>query len=134
MAKTKKTAASPKAATAPAEPPAPVSPVLSNPTSVDAYQALYDALSRAYWEASDLVSKDTIHGAQEAVYDIITQLDEAQLEANTTKFLALIPVIKNANAALAKIQSSIEQITKNISTAATVIAAINKVLSLTSML
>ncbi|HEX7157716.1 MAG TPA: hypothetical protein VF214_01780 [Edaphobacter sp.] len=134
MAKTKKSAATPKAATAPADTPAPVSPVLTNPTSVETYQALYDALSRAYWEASDIVSKDTIHGAQEAVYDIITQLDEAQLEANTAKFLALVPAIKNTNAALQKIQNSIDQITKNISTAATVIAAINKVLSLTSAL
>lgn len=124
---------SPAAAAKPAS-AAPISPVLTNPDSIQAYQALFDALSRAYWEASDINFKDTIHGAQEAVYNIITELDEAQLEANTAKFLALVPAIKNANTALKKIQDSINDITKNISTAATVIAAIGKVLSLTSAL
>ena len=128
MAKTPKTAATP------ANTPAQVSPMLTNPDSVQAYQELYDALGRAYWDATDIQSKDTVQGAREAVYDIITNLDEAQLDANTAKVLALVPTIKSANAAIAKIQDSIDQITKNINTAASVIAAISKVLSLTSAL
>jgi len=108
--------------------------MLTNPDSVQAYQELYDALGRAYWDATDIQSKDTVQGAREAVYDIITNLDEAQLDANTAKVLALVPTIKSANAAIAKIQDSIDQITKNINTAASVIAAISKVLSLTSAL
>ncbi|MCU1319285.1 MAG: hypothetical protein JWP98_803, partial [Edaphobacter sp.] len=57
--------------------------VLQNPATVDAYQALYDSLGRAYWDASDIGSKDLVQGAREAIYDIITELDEAQLDANT---------------------------------------------------
>lgn len=109
-----------------------VPPALANPDNVQAYQDLYDALGRAYWDASDINSKDTIQGVREAVYDIITGLDEAQLEANTAKFLIIVPTIKNANDALKKIQAGISDITKNINTAGTVLAAISKVLSLTS--
>jgi hypothetical protein len=109
-----------------------VPPPLTNPDNVQAYQDLYDALGRAYWDASDINSKDTIQGAREAVYAIITNLNEAQLEANTTKFLAIVPTIKSANDALANIQRSINNITKNINTAGVVLAAISKVLSLTS--
>jgi hypothetical protein len=128
MAKTPKTAATT------ANTPSQVPPMLTNPNSVQAYQELYEALGRAYWDATDIQSKDTVQGVREAVYDIITNLDEAQLDANTAKFLALVPTIKSANAAIAKIQDRIDQITKNINTAASVIAAISKVLSLTSAL
>ena len=109
-------------------------PALTNPDNVQAYQALYNALGRAYWDASDINSKDTIQGVREAVYNIITNLNEAQLEANTAKFLAIVPTIKNANDALKKIQADINNITKNINTAGIVVAAISKVLSVTSVL
>ena len=109
-----------------------VPPAFSNPDNVQVYQALYDALGRAYWDASDMNSKDTIQGVREAVHNIVTNLNEAQLEANTAKFLAIVPTIKNANDALKKIQTDINNITKNINTAGTVLAAISKVLSLTS--
>jgi|SRR5215469_6905216 len=123
MAKTPKTAAL-------ADTPAPpISPILTNPSSVEAYQDLYNALGRAYWEASDIQAKDTVQGARDAIYDIIIQLNQAQLEANTARFIAIVPAIKSANAALKSLQTSIDQITKNLSTVATVIAAINRILS-----
>ncbi len=108
--------------------------VLQNPTTVDAYQALYDTLGRAYWDASTIDAKDLIQGAREAIYDIITELDEAQLDANTTALLAIQPKIENANTALRKIKDAINEITKNINTAATVISAISKVVALTAPL
>jgi len=123
MAKTPKTAA-----LADTHAP-PISPILTHPSSVEAYQDLYNALGRAYWEASDIQSKDTVQGARDAIYDIITQLHQAQLEGNTARFIAIVPAIQSANAALKSIQTSIDQITKNISTVATVIAAINRILS-----
>ena len=129
MAKTPPAATAKDAAAAPIVPP-----VLTNPSSVQAYQDLYDALGRAYWDASDINSKDTIQGAREAVYDIITQLDESDLATNTAKFLALKSSINAANDALATIKAQINQITKNINTVGTVIGAISKVLSLTSAL
>ena len=107
-------------------------PILKKPETIDDYQALYDALGRAYWEASDINSKDLVQGARESIYDIITELDEAQLDANTTALLALQPKIDDTNAALQKIKDSISEITKNINTATTVISAISKVVAITA--
>jgi hypothetical protein len=107
--------------------------ILKNPVTIDDYQALYDALGRAYWDASDIHSKDLVQGARESIYDIITDLDEAQLKSNTALFLALEPKIKLTCATLKKIQSDIDGITKNITTASNVVDAIGKVLSIAAM-
>ncbi len=107
-----------------------VPPVLQNPDPGATYQAAYDALGRAYWDASDIQSKDLIYGAQQAIGDILTAIDEQQLATNTTLFIQLTPKIKAINAALTEIQKQITTITKNIDTAAIVISAVTKVLSL----
>jgi len=104
--------------------------ILQNPDAAATYQAVYDALGRAYWEASDINSKDLVYGAQEAIGDIITALDEQDLASNTNLFIELQPKIKAVNASLQTIQAQITTITKNISTAATVISVISKALSL----
>jgi hypothetical protein len=106
------------------------SPILQNPDTAASYKAVFDALGRAYWEASDINSKDLIHGAQEAIGDILTQLDEQGLASNTNLFIQLQPKINAVNDALKTIQTQITTITKNIATAATVISTISKVLSL----
>jgi hypothetical protein len=111
----------------------PIPPALSNPDAGTLYQDAYDALGRAYWDATDVGSKDLIHGAMEAMGDIITALDEEDLAHNTELFNQLKPTIDGVNKALSEIKAQISQITKNISTAATVIAAASKVLSLWSM-
>jgi hypothetical protein len=132
------------APTVPTQTPAPVTPpavapvttvppVLQGPDAVATYQALYDTLGRAYWEASDLDSKDTIQGARDAIYDILTDLNIAKLKANTALYLALIPRIKHSNEALKKIQDGVNGITKNITTAASVVSAITKVLNIAAM-
>jgi hypothetical protein len=121
---------------APASPPttdATVPPILEGPDAIATYQALYDTLGRAYWEASDLNSKDTIQGARDAIYDILTDLNIAKLKANTALYLALIPKIKHSNEALKKIQDDISNITKNITTAANVVSAITKALNIAAM-
>jgi len=105
-------------------------PNLQNPDVAVSYQNVYDALGKAYWEASDIPSKDQIYGTQEAIGDIITQLDEQGIAQNTNMFVQLQPKIVAVNASLKTIQGEITQITKNINTAATVVSAISKVLSL----
>lgn len=119
------TAATDSAPTAAALPPA-----LTNPDTIETYKTLYDLLGRAYWEASDIKAKDTIQGARDSIYQILTSLNEAKLDANTQLFLALKSKIKETNKALSKIQDKINNITKNISTASSVIAAITKVISI----
>jgi hypothetical protein len=105
-------------------------PALTDPDTVASYKALYELLGRAYWEASDLDAKDTIQGARDAIYEILTDLNMEKLEANTELFLALKKRIHESNKALEQIKERINAITKNISTASSVIAAISKVLSI----
>jgi len=133
--KTSSPAQSPVAAATPPAPPAPaLPPAFTNPDIVDAYKALYDILGRAYWDASDLNAKDTIQGARDHIYEILTDLNRARLEANTALFLALKSKIDDNNKALDDIKEKINSITKNISTASSVIAAIAKVLSIAPVL
>ncbi|WP_035354613.1 hypothetical protein [Edaphobacter aggregans] len=120
------------ATSAPADPAA-LPPALDSPAAIEAYQALYDTLGRAYWEASDIDSKDRIQGARDAIYEILTDLNIARLKANTALFLALAPKIKHTNAALDKIKDDIAHITRNITTAASVVAAITRALSVAAM-
>jgi hypothetical protein len=114
---------------APVEIPA-TPPSLANPETIVIYKALYDTLGRAYWEASDIKAKDTIQGVRDAIYDILTDLNIAQLKANTALYLAVMPKIRHTNAALGKIKDDIVSITKNVNTAATVMASITKVLTI----
>ncbi len=107
-----------------------IPPVLQNPDLGDAYQDTFDALGRAYWDASDIASKDLVHGTQEAIGHIITAIDEHDLAHNTELFLELTPKIKAVNEALEEIKNCITKITKNIDTAADVISAVSKLLSL----
>jgi uncharacterized protein (DUF1810 family) len=115
----------PQSSSAPSLPPA-----LMNPDTVSTYKTLYDVLGRAYWEASDLIAKDTIQGARDSIYEILTDLNAAKLEANTALFLSLATKIRDSNKALDEIKEKINSITKNISTASSVIAAITKVVSI----
>ena len=75
-------AAVPQSSSTPSLPPA-----LTNPDTVTTYKSLYDVLGRAYWESSDLTAKDTIQGARDSIYEILTDLNAAKLEANTALFL-----------------------------------------------
>jgi hypothetical protein len=102
---------------------------LANPDPAEAYEDVYDALSKAYWDATDVDSKDRIHGAMEAIAEIITAYDEEDLANNTTLFLQLKPKINATNAALKSIKDDIAKITRNINTVTEVTAAVSKVLS-----
>jgi hypothetical protein len=108
-------------------------PVFAQPSAVDAYQAVYDALFRAYWDASDMETKDLIQGARDHVYDIITELNEEDLAKNAAAFAALSAKVKEANVALTTIKDQIGRITKNLSTVSSVVAAITKALQLAAM-
>jgi len=107
-----------------------VNPALDNPDPGDAYQALYDTLGDAYWQASDITGKDTIHGLQEEIGKIIDAIDQQQLKDNTDLFIKIGAQVQATNSALKDLQTSINSITKNITTAGKVISAITTVLSL----
>lgn len=107
-----------------------ISPILQNPSPAQAYKLLYDSLGDAYWEASDLTAKDTVHGLQESIGEILAAVDAQQLADNTAVFAAEGAKIQATNEALKKVQANIDSITKNIGTASQVVAAIASVLSL----
>ena len=69
----------------------------------------------------------------ESLAEIITALDEAELEGNTSAFVALLPQVKAVNDSLDEIKKNINQITRDFSTASEVLAAVNKVLSMVAM-
>lgn len=140
MAPAKKTARLTKTRNLPADdptPPAPpvtLPPNLTSPETIATYKTLYELLGQVYWEASDLNAKDTIQAARDTLYEILTDLNTAKLEANTVLFLSLKNKIYKSNEALEQIRDRIKTITKNISTASSVIAAIAKVLSIAPMM
>ena len=96
----------------------------------DLYRSLYDLLATLYWETSDLGNKDLVFGAREAVGGIIDAIDEQELTDNTAVINALLPRINAANTALDEIKGKISQITRNLNTAASVVAAISRILAL----
>jgi hypothetical protein len=105
-------------------------PIAQPPDLAMAYEQLYDELGRAYWHATDIESKDLLHGTQAAIGDIITAMDEDELAENTAAFTAMLPKVKAVNDALKEIQDRITRITKDIDTASKVLAAVNKVLTM----
>lgn len=108
--------------------PSPALP--QNGDLLDAYQDAFDALGQAYWDASDLPSKDLLHGTQAAIGNILSALDQDELAGNTEAFLAILPKVKAVNHALDEIKDSISRITKNIDTAASVMSTATRILSL----
>ncbi len=109
--------------------PTQVSP-LQHPSLGEAYQTVYDLLGTLYWESSDLPTKDLVFGAREAVGEILDAVDQQGLVDNTKILNALLPKITMANTALKEIQAGISSITRNLNTAANLVAAVSKVLSL----
>lgn len=105
-------------------------PIAQPPDLADAYQELFDQLGTAYWHATDMESKDLLHGTQAAIGDILTALDDDQLANNTAAFTAILPKVKAVNDALKQIQETITKITKDIDTAGKVLMAVNKLLTL----
>jgi len=104
--------------------------VLQNGSMLDSYKQIMDLLSKAYWEASDMASKDLIYGVEQAIGEIITDLDQKDIALLTQQYIALKPKIDATNAALDEIKKKVNQITKNIGTASMLVAGITKVLSM----
>jgi hypothetical protein len=108
---------------------APINP-LQQPEPRDYYQALFDALGTAYWDASDIASKDQIQGARDTVLTILNGIDEADLATDTAEMVRLTGVVNQLQPALVAIQTDVAKIVRNIDTAGTLLSAIAKVLSL----
>lgn len=106
------------------------SSILQTRNLVSSYQKVLDLLSDAYWEASDISSKDLIYGVEHAITEIITELNKQQIASITEQFIALKPKIDAVNKGLEEIKADINKITRNISTAGDIAGAIGQVLSM----
>ena len=104
--------------------------LLENPDLIVAYRQAFQVLKDAYWHASDIPTKDLIYGVQTSIGQLLTLLNEQQLAENTADFTTLIPQMKSINDSLAEVKQSIDKITRDFQTASTILAAINKVISL----
>lgn len=120
---------------APTDAAAAASPALAldAPNAREYYENLFLTLKAAYWEASDIDRKDQVATARDEAYDILTALNQEDLDKNTAAFVALSHTVAITNQALKEIQKDIDKITRNITTGSKVLEAITKVLSIAPM-
>ncbi len=96
----------------------------------DAFSELHEALTAAYWAAGTMPDKDRIHGVQELVYDLLTDLNRADIASRTDELEALIEEIDDATDRLEALKEDIDDIIRAIKTVSEVVAAIEKALKL----
>ncbi|MCL4196221.1 MAG: hypothetical protein KJZ69_01900 [Phycisphaerales bacterium] len=94
----------------------------------DAFAELHTALTAAYWAAGTMGDKDQIRGVQEVVYDILTDLNRADIASRAEELKALKTEIDAATARLETLKDEIDDIVKSIEVASDVVKGIEKVL------
>lgn len=94
------------------------------------FQELYNALGEAYWRASTIEAKDRILGLQEVVFDILTELNRADLSSRTPAYVALKEKVDDANERLKRLNGEIDRIIYAIEVARRVVTAIDQVVDI----
>ena len=98
----------------------------------DAYSDLYDAINQAYWVASTIEDKDRIHDMAESVYDIISDLNAADIKSRNADYTTLTKSVTAVNARLQLLQTDINSIIHKVDVATQVVNAATKAMSLAS--
>lgn len=109
------------------EPTVPLTPELRA-----AYQDLYSRYETAIENTTDPVVLQALNDSQTNVDDILTKDATYRLHANTALFEDLLSQINNTNDDLEKLKTQIAAVASHIETAAEILTAINKVLTLVS--
>jgi hypothetical protein len=102
-----------------------------NPTQQevrDVFDELYQSLTQAYWVASTITDKDRIRGAADAVFDILTALNQADIKSRTQEYATLKDQVSIVTKKLTALQNEIDSIIHNVSVATSVVQAIGKAL------
>jgi len=102
-----------------------------NPTQQevhDVFDELYQSLTQAYWVASTITDKDRIRGAADAVFDVLTALNQADIKSRTQEYATLKDQVDIVTTKLTALQSEIDSIIHNVSVATSVVQAIGKAL------
>src|SRR5579864_4243844 len=95
----------------------------------DAFEQLYYALDDAYWAASTIQDKDRIRGIQSVVFEILTQLNQADITSRTADFKALAGTFTSIQKKLQDLQSDVDTIIHATQIASKVVNATVQVLS-----
>jgi predicted restriction endonuclease len=98
----------------------------------NAFQALYEALQDAYWDASDIQTKDQITGVMEVVSDILTDLDQQGVQQDNAALTAIKQQIASIQTKLDTLKTQIDSIIHNVATATQVASAIDTAVSYAS--
>jgi hypothetical protein len=98
----------------------------------DAYQALYETLNDAYWAASTIEAKDRLHGLAESVFDIVTDLNRAEIKKRTAEYQATAKQVTAVSDKLATLKTDIRQLIHRVEVAGQVANAIDQAIRLAS--
>jgi hypothetical protein len=93
-------------------------------------QELYDLLQKTYWIASTIEAKDAINGLAQAASEILTTLNQGELDTATSQYTALKSTIVRVNAKLQTVHAQVDGWIHAISVAAEVTEAIDKTVNL----
>ena len=96
----------------------------------DAFKALYDSFTDAYWAASTMQDKDYIRGLSDFISGILTQLNKQAIESRTKEFEDLTDSVKTISPRLEKAKEKIDQIIQDVQTATAVAKGIDTVLAI----
>ena len=94
----------------------------------DVFGELYQSLTDAYWVASTITDKDRLRGAADAVFDIVTALNQADIKSRTQEYAIMKGQVGVVTKKLTALQNDIDSIIHNVSVAANVVQAIGKAL------
>jgi hypothetical protein len=111
--------------TLPAQPTIPLTP-----DARAAYQELYNKFQAEIEGTTDGIALVTLNDSRDAVVAVLDMDDTYRLNQNTALFNDLLEQIKSTNTDLDKLKAEIAAVASHISTAADIIAAIDKVLTI----
>jgi DNA-binding ferritin-like protein len=94
----------------------------------DVFEELYQSLTQAYWVASTITDKDRIRGSADAVFDVVTALNQADIKSRTQDYATLKDQVATITQKLTALQNEIDSIIHNVGVATSVVGAISKAL------
>jgi hypothetical protein len=99
-----------------------------------AYQDLYHKIQTAIEETADAIALTTLNDSRSSIDDVLTKDNIYRLQLNTIKFSEVYDQVKQANGQLSTLKTRITAVSSHIRTAAEIVAAIDKVLTIVPIL
>ena len=96
----------------------------------DSFQKLFELLNDGYWAATTIEDKDRIKGLADVVSEILTQLNQEDIESRDDDFKALTKTVQGIVPRLDKLKADIDRIIANVKIATSVAQALDEATSL----